>query len=79
MNINEKEVIDAFNLKIEQLVKETEQEEDRNVYFEKMETLFKIYKYFKHFDKLEPYLETKIREIEKEEKRKHLLDDENTK
>ena len=64
----DREIIDAFGLKLEQLMKEAEQEEDREVYFKKMETLFKIYKYFKHFDKLDKYLEPKILELEREEK-----------
>ena len=64
----DREIIDAFGLKLEQLMKEAEQEEDREVYFKKMETLFKIYKYFKHFDKVDKYVEPKILELEREEK-----------
>ena len=53
-------------LEQEQLLLEQMKKEDKSL--EDFDTCFKLYKIFKNFEKLEPYMNKAIREIEAKEK-----------
>ena len=53
-------------LEQEQLLLEQMKKEDKSL--EEYDTCFKLYKIYKNFEKLEPYMNKAIREIESKEK-----------
>ena len=69
----EKEIIIEFEHKLESMLDDLDKCKSRKVeYFDKLNTLLKIYKYLKYFNRLDKYLEPKILELEREDKFKQL-------
>ena len=64
----EQEIINELHLKIGEMLDSLKTIEDADEYATKLGTIFKVYKYLKYFDEVEPEIDKVIKRIEMEKK-----------